>query len=134
MNLHSIAVGIISAINPQILGTVRVSTGYTRQPDGTRVPTYDDVPNVPMQIQPLSYGDIQILDGLGIQGERRGIYLNGRFDSLNRGEQTGGDLIAFPDGAVFPFGTIWKVAYVFEQWPDWVHLAATRMIESEVTS
>jgi hypothetical protein len=134
VSLHGIAVGVIAAVNPQVTCTVRVSTGYTTQADGTRVPQYSDLLNVPAQIQALSYGDIQLLDGLQIQGERRGIYLTGNFDSLNRGPQTGGDLIVFPDGTSWPFGTVWKIAYVLEQWPDWCHVAATRMIPGEVTS
>jgi hypothetical protein len=134
VNLHALAVGIISAVNPQIPCTARVATGSTTSPDGTRVPTYIDIPNVPVQVQPLSYGDIQLLDGLQINGERRGMFLTGRFDSLNRGAQTGGDLITFPDGEVFPYGTVWKIAYVFEQWPDWCHVAATRLLPGQVPS
>lgn len=130
MNLHAIAGPIVGIVNPAVSVTVRVSTGeYTTAADGTRTPTYDDVPNVPAQIQALSFGDIQKLDGLNIQGTRRKIYLNGKFDGLNRQEGKGGDLVVYPDGALWPYGTTWLVAQVLEQWPDWCCVAVTQQVD-----
>lgn len=129
MNLHAIVSPAISAINPAVPVTVRVATeGYTVLADGTRVPSYDTLTNVPAQIQALSYSDIQMVSGLQLNGERRAIYLNGRFDSLSRSRNTGGDLITFPDGEVWPYGTTWLVAMVLEQWPDWCKLACTLQV------
>jgi hypothetical protein len=125
MNLHGIVSPYVGVVNPSIAATLRVSTGYTTQDDGTRVPTYSDTPNVPAQVQAMSFGDIQMLDGLQLQGEKRKIYLNGRFDSLSRERGTGGDLVIFPSGSKWPFGTTWKIAMVLEQYPDWCSVAVT---------
>lgn len=126
MNLHAIAGPAIAVVNPFTAVTVRLSTGYTTEDDGTRVPTYDEYDDVPAQIQALSWGDLQKLDGLNLQGEKRKIYLTGRFDGISRERQTGGDLIAYPDGDQWPFGTLWLISAVLEQWPDWVCVAVTQ--------
>lgn len=105
--------------------TVKVSTGYTTEPDGTRVPSYTFLYDVPAQIQALGYTDMMQLSGLVLNGERRKIYLNGQFDSVNRPRATGGDLITFPDGARWPYGTVWYIVQVLETWPDWCSFAVT---------
>lgn len=124
MNLHGIVSPIIGAVNPLITATLRVSTGYTTDAAGVRTPTYADQ-EVTAQVQALSYQDLQLIDGLDLNGERRAIYVNGRFDSTNRPTGQGGDLVTFPDGAVWPYGTEWLVAMVTEQWPDWCRLVCT---------
>jgi len=125
VNLHGIVAPIVAAINPLVPVTVKVSTGYTTGDDGVRQPTYTFLYDVPAQVQALSYTDLQNLQGLVLNGERRKIYLNGQFDSVNRPRATGGDLITFPDGTKWPYGTVWLVAQVLEQWPDWCALACT---------
>lgn len=125
MNLHGIVAPAIGTINPNVSVTVQVSTGATTNPDGTRTPTYTTVTDISAQIQALSYTDLMQLNGLQLNGERRAIYLHGRFDSVDRPRATGGDLITFPNGDVWPYGTVWKVAMVLEQWPDWCKLACT---------
>ena len=130
MNLHAIASAAIAVVNPMVPVTVKVATGgYTVLDDGTRVPSHDTLTDVPAQIQALSFSDIQMVSGLQLNGERRAIYLNGRFDSMNRVRDTGGDLITFPDGDVWPYGTTWLVAMVLEQWPDWCKLACTLQVK-----
>ena len=125
MNLHGIAAPLIGVVNPFIPVTIKVSTGYTTENDGTRVPSYAFLFDVPAQIQALSFGDLRQLDGLELNGEKRKIYLNGQFDSVNRPRATGGDLITFPDGNTYPFGTSWLVVQSLEQFPDWCSLAVT---------
>lgn len=130
MNLHGIASPYVAAVNPMVDVTVRVSTGsYTTEEDGRRVPVYANTTGVPAQIQALGFTDIQKLDGLNLQGIRRKIYLNGKFDGLNRQESKGGDLIIYPDGDEWPFGTKWLVAQVLEQWPDWCCVAVTQQLD-----
>jgi len=131
VNLHAIASPIIQAVNPSILVTVRISTGYATGADGTRTPVYDDVADVRAQIQSLTAGDLQLIDGLNIQGTQRAIYLFGKFDGLNRQEQKGGDLIIYPDGTEWPYGTVWKVNQVIEQWPGWCKVAVTQQIDRD---
>lgn len=119
MNLHQIVSGNIQAINPYIKLIVQVSTGYTTNPDGSRVPTYAKSQIVFGDVQALQYTDIIQLDALNIQGERRKIYINGQVDGLVRVDNKGGDLITDPDGKV------WLVAMVLEYWHDWVSVAVT---------
>lgn len=130
MNLHGIASPYVASVNPMVNVTVRISTGvYVTEEDGTRVPQYSEISDVPAQIQALQFTDIQKLDGLNLQGTRRKIYLSGKLDGLNRQEQKGGDLIIYPDGSQWPYGTKWLVAQVLEQWPDWVSVAVTQQLD-----
>ncbi len=75
------------------------------------------------QVQPVTWRDIQQMDGLNLQGTRWKIYLNGQVDGLVRVERKGGDLIILPPTSRHP-GT-WLVAMVLEQFPDWVCAAIT---------
>ena len=122
MNLHAIVSGAVGTINPPVLCTLAVSTGYTTSPDGTRVPTYATTPNLPAQIQALSYTDLMKMGGLNIEGIRRAVYLNGNIEGVDRAAIKGGDIITEPDG------TVWLVAQVLEAWPDWTKLAATKQV------
>jgi len=100
VNLNSIAGAAVQAIRPSVLGSVRVSTGYTTNDDFSRTPTYRDVAGVPMWVDALTYKDIIQVDGLNLNGTRRAIYINGKVDGLVRPENKGGDLITLPT-AVF---------------------------------
>ena len=123
MNLHALVTNVISTINPIVTVSIQRSTGYTTSSDGSRVPFYAAPVAAQAQIQALQYNDIVQIDGLNIQGERRAIYLNGNWEGVIRADQKGGDLITFPDGSV------WIVAFVFENWADrdgWVKIAVTR--------
>lgn len=123
MNLHAIVSGAIGAINPFVAATVRRSTGYTTDPDGSRVPTYSTFP-ISVQVQALTYTDITLLDSLNIQGVRRAIYLSGEVEGIVRVDREGGDLIVFPAGTL-PEGNTWLAAVVLEAWPDWRKIAIT---------
>ncbi len=91
------------------------------------MPAYAAPVSVQVQMQSLTYQDLQQLDGVNIQGERRAMYLNGDWNGLVREDQKGGDLITLPNG------TIWLVAQVLENWCDlngWVKLCVTRQNNS----
>lgn len=75
------------------------------------------------QVQPVSWRDLQQLDGLNLQGVRWKVYLSGEVDGLVRAEGKGGDLVVLPAGSRHA-GT-WLVAQVLEQWPDWACAAIT---------
>lgn len=122
MNLHGIVSGVVAAVNPLVPGTIRVSTGSTTAADGTRTPTYAAPVTVPMQVQPLTKGEIEHLDGLNIQSTGRGIYVNGHVDGLVRATNKGGDLITLTDG---PNAGVWLVVAVLEAWADWTKCAVT---------
>ena len=125
MNLHAVVSGAINAINPQILGTVRMSTGSTTLQDGSRVPRYTDFANVPMQVQSLQYSDLLKLAGMNIQGVRNKIYLSGDWNGLVRRDGKGGDVIVIANG---PSAGTWLVALVLESWPDWTCAAVTMQV------
>jgi len=127
MKLHGVVSGNIQAVNPFITGTVKISTGNTTNADGSRTPTYAEVDGVTMQVQALTFRDIQQIDGLNLQGTRRAIYLYGEIDGLVRPTNQGGDLIIIASGV--HAGT-WLVALVLEQWGDgtpasWCKVACT---------
>lgn len=120
MNLHGIASGAIAAVNPLVTVQVAVSTGSTTGADGTPTPTYAPLQAATAEIQPMTWQDLRQVEGLNLNGTRRSIYLFGEIDGIVRDQSKGGDLITFPDGSV------WLVALVLEQWPDWCKVAATR--------
>lgn len=127
-NLHAIASGVISVIHPGTAVTIHVSTGYQTQSDGRRVPTYEKVPNIVGEIQPLSSSDLQHMDGMNISGETRKVYLSGRYYGNNRIEVKGGDLIELPSNTEWPYGSLWQVVRVLEQYPSWCALGVVRQM------
>jgi hypothetical protein len=130
MNLHGIASGVISAVNPNQAATLQASTGYQTLPNGDRVPSYADAVEVLAQIQEFTTSDIRHLDAQNISRvSAAAIYITGTIAGLERVNSKGGDLITIPvaDGPVQPryAGTVWLTTAVLEQWPDWVRVAAT---------
>lgn len=119
MNLHDIASGIVSAVNPNEELRVRVSIGSTVDAAGKRQPLFAPEVTVTGQVQALTFGDLRQLDALNIQGIKRAIYISGRLDGLVRPGKKGGDLIQTEDDST------WLVAVVLEYWPDWCKVAAT---------
>jgi hypothetical protein len=109
VNLHSIVAPVIGAINPNQTVTLMQSTGFATNADFSRTPTYSAI-SMGAQVQGLSSDNIRLLNGLGIQGVRRKAYLWGAWTGMVRGLQKGNDLVVFPDGSM------WKVAYVFEDY------------------
>ncbi len=119
MNLQAIVGPITAAVSPAVPMTVKVSQSYVTNADGSRAPSYAAPVTVQGYAQPLSYNDIVQADGLSIQGVRQKVYLQGAVSGLVRASNKGGDLITFPDG------TIWLVALVSEDWPDWTSCIVT---------
>lgn len=131
MNLHGIAGPIVAAVNPMIQGTLLSSTGYSTSADGTQVPSYAAPITGPMQVQALTYKDLQQIDGLNIQGEARAIYLYGDWNGVVRPDMKGGDLISIASDASVPAplrGTNWLVKQSLENWPDWSKVVAVRQL------
>lgn len=125
MNLHGIVSGVITAVNPQVFCTLKVSAGYSKGSDLTQIPTYDTFYDVPAQVQALSYSDLMQISGLNIQGTRRAVYLSGNIEGLDRAALKGGDLLIMPDMPGFPGPTTWLVAQVLEHWPNFTKVACT---------
>lgn len=113
MNLHSIASGVISAVNPMVMGTVTKSLGHTMDAAGKAVLSWAAPYETQMQKQAVSQEDLKHLDMLNMQGVFTKIWLNGALYGVNRAAgDTGGDIINL--------GTEkWLVVNVMEVWPDW---------------
>lgn len=99
-------------------GTYMVSAGCPDMVDGSNF-TSELV--VMGQIQPVGWRDIQMMEGMNLQGTRKKIWLYDRFDGLIRVSDKGGDLIIDEDGNVY------LVAMVAEQWDKrvWCSVFAT---------
>jgi len=128
MNLHGIAAGYVSSVNPMVPCVVRISTGSSPNADYSDTPSYAAPVTIMGQVQSLTYRDLVQLEGLNLQGTRRAIYLLGDVEGLVRKDNKGGDLITMPNG------NVWLVAQVLEEWlhdagnpnePGWVKVAAT---------
>jgi hypothetical protein len=117
VNLYGLVAGLVGAINPNIPIILQQSNGYTTNPDGSRSPAYSSGVQIIGQVQPLTYTDLQKVDGLNIQDEKRKVYVSHAVNGVVRLSRDGGDLVTLPDG------TIWKVAQVLEAWPDWTSFA-----------
>lgn len=109
MNLHQRVSGIIARVNPMQTVTVRHSTGWTQNPDFTRVPSYSTTTML-AQIQALTAAELTQVDGLNLQGEKLAIYVNGNLEGVSRPDNAGGDLVTLPDASV------WLVVLVDEDW------------------
>lgn len=125
MNLHGIASGIVGAVNPNTPALLHVSTGNVQNPDGSGelIPSYAPAINVLAQVQPMTYRDLAQVEGLNLNGTKRGIYLRGKANGVVRVTQQGGDLITIGGDGVN--AGVWLVAMVLEQWKTWAKVAAT---------
>jgi hypothetical protein len=74
------------------------------------------------QVQPVTWRDLQMMDGINLTGIRWKVFISGQLDGVVRPELKGGDTVVISTGR--HRGT-WLVAQVLEQWPDWVTAAIT---------
>lgn len=120
MNLHAIAAPLVGVINQNVVGDLVTNQGYTTDAAGRRTPTLVATAGVRMQVQALSGPELAQLDGLNIQGVKRGVYLYGDVQGVNRPEAKGGDLLRFG-------GREWLVVAVLETWgeAEWCKVAVT---------
>lgn len=116
MNLHAVVSGAIGVVNPFISAQLYQSTGYTIAADGTQIPTYAAPVRAAIQVQALSSDELKQVEGLGVQGNKQAVYLNGNWNGLVRPDRRGGDLLKFGDQT-------YLVITVLENWPDWTKLA-----------
>jgi hypothetical protein len=123
MNLNALAAGMLGIVNPQVLGTVFISTGYTTGRGGVRAPKYDKFERVKMSVQALSAKELQHLDSLGIQNVSRAVYINGALDGVRRLKNKGGDMLAV-------CGSNWLVVQVLEAWDTagWCKVAVNEQV------
>src|SRR5260221_332996 len=102
-----IANGVIAAVNPNLIGSILKSAGYTTAPSGARTPAYQTINNVEMQVQALDAKELQQVDSLNIEGEKRGVWFDGNLLGVVAAKDKGGDLLQFD-------GSTWLIVKVFE--------------------
>ncbi|BEH73314.1 hypothetical protein GBS0709_24310 [Edwardsiella tarda] len=115
MNIRSVANRAIQRVNPNVPAILKKYAGYDVLPGRKRVPKYLPDQNVTVQLQPLSKGDLQHVDGLNIQGLVKSIHVYGNYFSVQRELEQGGDLFLIDD-------RVWLVVEPIELWPDWCRL------------
>lgn len=119
MDLLALTTPAVGVVNPFVPMAWRASTGNTTARDGRRTPTYADPVTLMGQVQPLTWRDLQQLEGLNIQGSTNSIYFEGHQQAVVRSANKGGDTVT--DSA----GVVWLITQVLEFWPDWTKVAVT---------
>lgn len=125
MNLSAIAGNAVSAVNPFVEASYRASTGYTTSASGSRTPAFAAPVTVGVQVQALTFRDLQMTEGLNLTGERRALYVNAAWKGVSRPDMRGGDIVTLPDSSV------WLVNQILEDWTQtggWVKAAITRQM------
>ena len=123
MDLRTIANAVSETVNPNIIVSVRRSTGFTIGTGAKQIPTYAAAVIGPAQIQALDSVELKQLDGMNIQGVVKGIYLRGALAGVIRPNQQGGDLVDVAAPAPVFFQGTWLIVKVLEQWPLWCKCA-----------
>lgn len=123
MNLHKIANSAIRRVNPNISAILKKYAGEIIGPGRKPVPSYLPDQIVTIQLQPISRGDMQHVDGLNIQGLAKVIYVNGNYFSVQREMEQGGDIFVIN-------GEQWLVVEPVELWPDWCRLIAVLQVST----
>jgi hypothetical protein len=116
MDLRSLANSVTDTVNPNILVTVKASTGYTIGSGLKQVPSYAAPVTGFAQVQALIQADLKHLDDLNIQGATHSIILRGNLNAVVRTNSKGGDLVTID-------GETWLTVAVLEQWPLWTRAA-----------
>lgn len=123
LNLHKIANSAIRRVNPNISAVLKKYAGETIGPGRKPAPSYLPDQNVTIQLQPISRGDMQHVDGLNIQGLAKVIYVNGNYFSVQREMEQGGDIFVIN-------GEQWLVVEPVELWPNWCRLIAVLQVSA----
>ena len=116
MDLRGIANTVSDTVNPNILVTVKASTGYTIGSGLKQAPTYAAPVAGFAQVQALTAADLRHLDGLNIQGATKSIILRGELNAIVRVNSQGGDIVTIGPQT-------WLTVAVLEQWPLWSRCA-----------
>lgn len=115
MNLHGTVRGAITSVNPDTTAQYLASTGATSNADYSQTPGYAAAIPVRCQVQPMSRGDLQLVERLNLQGVFRSTFMFGNPQSVVRVQAKGGDLLKFS-----PFGAegvqTWKIVSVDGPW------------------
>jgi hypothetical protein len=129
MNLHGIVRGAITTVNPDVVCPYYKSTGFTQDAAFKPSPTYAAPVNVPCQIQALTARELSHEAFVNIQGLKRGVYMYGNTQGVDRSNVKGGDLLRFKQPDTGAAVQTWLVVAVFETWPDWSKVGVVLQID-----
>lgn len=120
MRLFALAGRLTCAANPCVAATLMASTGSVTNPDGSQTPTYTTLP-LTIEVQALAGEDLQQVQNIAQQADRRVVYVPTAARSLNRPLQCGGDILQF-------YGSDWLITQSLEQWGEgeWSKVLVTR--------
>ncbi|CEF53213.1 hypothetical protein [Acetobacter ghanensis] len=120
MRLFALAGRLSAAVNPSVAATLLASTGSVTNPDGTQTPTYTTLP-LRVEVQALAGEDLQQVQSITQQADRRVVYVPAAARALNRPLQCGGDILQF-------YGSDWLITQSLEEWGEgaWSKVLVTR--------
>lgn len=99
LNLHATVRGAIQSVNPDVSGWWYRSAGSVANPDGRQVPAFQAAVSVMLQVQPPSARDLRFMEYMQMQGVIRTVYMFSNPEGIVRVNQTGNDLLLFPQWA-----------------------------------
>ena len=115
LSLHAAVRQVIPAVNADVPGYWYRSKGSIKAPTGRQQPTFYDAVPVLCQVQPPSGRDLRFIDFLQLQGVIRTVWMFSDPQSIVRVNQTGNDLLLFPQWAGAP-NDVWMVQQMSESW------------------
>lgn len=127
-NWHGVVRKAISSVNPDIPGTVYVSTGRTSV-RGILTPTFAVV-QATLQVQADVHDKLWHERSLAYTVGHTTVYAYGNFNDLNRPDGTGGDIMYFR-------GTWWAITQVQEFWsadgetPGWCCVSVSQQLNAQ---
>lgn len=124
LNLHALVAPAIALVNPPVPAQLFNNVGYDTSPAGHRAPVYGDPVTITPQVQALDGAELELVEGLGIAGVKRLVFVQAVLTAADRANRAGGDLIAFGEGPGVPptlQNTTWLVTVILETWdnPGW---------------
>lgn len=127
INMHHVVRGAIRRVNPDVEGTIYVSTGHTME-YGIPTPTFVAVPAT-LQFQALTHESLYYLNGLQESKALSVVYAYGAFTNVNRPSGSGGDLVNIDS-------QWWAIQQVLEGWdnvlsPEWCSFTVTEQLNAE---
>ena len=97
MNLHAIVSGAIGSVNHHEMVTIYRCTGLTNTAGVMHV-TYTPS-DILAQVQAPNAGDLRLFDNLADARHVKKFYINASASTINRHEETAGDIIERADGS-----------------------------------
>lgn len=97
MNLHAIVSGAIGSVNHHEMVTIYRCTGLTNTAGVVSV-TYTPQ-DIMAQVQAPNAGDLKLFDNLADAKHVKKFYINASAHTINRHEETAGDIIERADGS-----------------------------------